>query len=313
MRIAVVRALALTLALVAGVSVSVHAQSGPMAFATPDAAFNAIVGAAGDFNVPKLLAILGPGGKNLVQSADAVADKKNAQAFAAEAHAAHLIQIAPSNPNKATIVVGDEAWPMPIPLVKKNGKWYFDTAAGRQEILYRRIGTNELDAIEVCRGYVEAQKEYALTIHDNSGVNQYAQRIFSTPGKHNGLYWKNSDGTDGGPIGETVAKALDEGYKIGGTGYHGYYFKILKGQGASAPLGKMNYVIQGAMIGGFGLVAVPAQYGVTGIKTFIVGSNGIVYQRDLGANSLAIVKDMTLYNPSVGWQPTSDVWPPGST
>ena len=161
----------------------------------------------------------------------------------------------------------------------------------------------------VCRGYVEAQKEYASDIHDDSGVNQYAQKIFSTPGKHDGLYWKNADGTSGGPIGDAVAKALAEGYTTGKGGFHGYYFKILKSQGSAAPMGKLDYVIEGIMIGGFALVPVPAGYRVTGVKTFIMSNDGIVYQKDLGPDSLNIVKNMELYNPDMTWQPTDDEWP----
>jgi len=193
--------------------------------------------------------------------------------------------------------------------VKKNGKWYFNAKEGRQEILYRRIGANELDAITVCRGYVEAQKEYASEIHDDSGVNQYAQKIFSTPGKQDGLYWKNADGVSSGPIGDAVAKALEEGYSTPKGGFHGYYFKILKGQGPAAPMGKLDYVIEGIMIGGFALAAVPAEYRVTGVKTFIVNNNGIVYQKDLGPDSLNIVKNMELYNPDSTWQATDAQWP----
>ena len=236
-------------------------------------------------------------------------DKNNALAFAKEAAAKNSIQIAKSNPNRATIIVGEEEWPAPIPLVKKNGKWYFNTKEGRQEILFRRIGANELDAIQVCRGFVEAQKEYASEIHDDSGVNQYAQKIISTPGKQDGLFWKNADGTPDGPIGEAVADALAEGYTAGKSGFHGYYFKILKGQGTAAPNGAINYVIEGVMIGGFALVAVPAEYRVTGVKTFIVNYDGIVYQKDLGPDSLNIVKAMELYNPDKTWQRTDDEWP----
>ena len=177
------------------------------------------------------------------------------------------------------------------------------------EILFRRIGTNELDAIQVCHGFVEAQKEYAQDIHDNSGVHQYAQKIFSTPGKQDGLYWKNADGTSGGPIGEPVAKAIEEGYSTSvRSGYHGYYFKILKGQGPAAPLGQLDYVIKGIMIGGFALVAVPAEYRVTGVKTFMVSNDGIVYQKDLGPDSLNIVKSMERYNPDKTWIRTNDQW-----
>jgi hypothetical protein len=281
----------------------------PKVFDTPQQAAEALINAAGTYDVPELMAIFGPDGKDFVASADPVEDKNNAVAFAEEARAKNSISIDPAKPNRALIIVGEEEWPLPVPLIKKSSKWYFDAKSGRQEILFRRIGANELDAIQVCRGFVEAQKEYALQIHDDSGVNQYAQRIFSTPGKQDGLYWQNSDGTSGGPIGDAVAKALEEGYSIGKSGFHGYYFKILKGQGPAAPVGRLDYVIEGIMIGGFALVAVPAEYRVTGVKTFIVNNNGIVYQKDLGPDSLNIVKKMELYNPDPTWRPTEDEWP----
>ena len=288
---------------------SKSATAAQKGFDTPQQAADALIKAAGDFNVPELLAILGPDGKDVVESTDQVEDKNNAQAFAKEAAAKSSVQLAKSNPNRASIIVGEEEWPLPIPLVKKNGKWYFNAKEGRQEILFRRIGENELNAITVCRGYVSAQKEYASDIHDDSGVNQYAQKIFSTPGKQDGLFWKNADGTPDGPIGDAVAKALEEGYTVGKGGFHGYYFKILKGQGPAAPNGAINYVIEGIMIGGFALVAVPAEYRVTGVKTFIVNYDGVVYQKDLGPDSLKIVKEMELYNPDKTWQPTDDQWP----
>ena len=282
---------------------------GPKAFDTPQQAADALIKAAGDYDVPELMAIFGPDGEDFIESADTVRDKNNGMAFAKEAAAKNSIEVSKSNPNRATIVVGDEEWPFPVPLVKKNGKWYFNAKEGRQAILYRRIGANELDAITVCRGYVEAQKEYASEIHDDSGINQYAQKIFSTPGKQDGLYWKNADGNSAGPIGDEVAKALEEGYTSGKSGFHGYYFKILKGQGPAAPNGAINYVIEGVMIGGFALVAVPAEYRVTGVKTFIVNYDGVVYQKDLGPDSLNIVKAMEVYNPDKTWQPTDDEWP----
>ena len=285
------------------------APASAKAFDTPQQAADALVQAAGDFNVPELMAILGPGSEDIVASKDTVQDKNRAQAFAEDAKKKLSVQIDPKNPNRATIVVGLQEWPGPVPIVKRNGKWYFDTKAGKQEILYRRIGANELDAIQVCRGYVEAQEEYAEEIHDDSGVNQYAQRIISTPGKQDGLYWKNADGSSAGPIGEPVAKAIEEGYSSGKEGYHGYYFKILKGQGPAAPMGKLNYVIDGIMIGGFALVAVPVEYRVTGVKTFIVSNDGIVYQKDLGPDSLEIVKKMEVYNPDSTWKVTDDQWP----
>ena len=289
------------------------AATAPKAFDTPQQAAEELITAAGAYDVRELMAIFGPDGEDFVSSADPVEDKNNAAAFAAEARSKNSISIDPTKPNRAIIIVGEEEWPMPVPLIKRNGKWYFEAKLGRQEILFRRIGANELDAIQVCRGFVEAQKEYALQIHDDSGVNQYAQRIFSTPGKQDGLYWQNQDGTSGGPIGDAVAKALEEGYSVGKSGFHGYYFKILKGQGPAAHLGRLDYVIEGIMIGGFALVAVPAEYRVTGVKTFIVNNDGIVYQKDLGADSLKIVEKMDLFNPDPTWHPTNDEWPPSVT
>ncbi len=281
-----------------------------MTFSTPQAAADALIKALADYDVPELMKIFGPEGESFVASADPVRDKTIGIAFADRARQKNSIQADPAKPNRAILVVGDDDFPFAVPLVKKGGQWHFDSAAGRTEILYRRIGTNELDAIQVCRGYVEAQHQYALTIHDNSGVNQYAQKLISTPGKQDGLYWQNADGTPGGSVSEAVAKALAEGYTLEkNTAYHGYYFKILKGQGPAAPLGSMNYVIQGAMIGGFALLAVPADYRVTGVKTFIVGADGVVYQKDLGPDSLKIAKDIELYNPDKTWQETDDQWP----
>jgi hypothetical protein len=277
-------------------------------FATSKAAADALIQAAEQFDVATLLEIIGPGGDGLVETADKAQDKQRAATFTAKAREKTLVTPDSKNPNRAILSVGNEEWPYPVPIVKRNGKWYFDAPAGRKEILDRRIGANELDAIEICRGYDEVQKEYALEAHD--GVKQYAQRIISTPGKRDGLAWKNDDGTWGGPVGEGIAKALQQGYS--GTGkpepYHGYYFKILKGQGPAAPLGKMDFVVKGVMIGGFALVAVPAEYRVTGVKTFIVSYTGIVHEKDLGPNSLDIVRKMELYNPDRTWRPTDASW-----
>ncbi len=282
-------------------------------FATPEAAVDALISAAGDYDVPQLLKIFGPAGETFISSADPVRDKNNAIAFAERARTKHAIQKDPKNSKRATLVVGEDNFPFPVPLVSKGSKWHFDSEAGRSEILYRRIGANELDAIQVCRGYVEAQHDYASEIHDNSGVNQYAQKIISTPGKQDGLYWVDADGKPGGPISEPIAKALAEGYTLDKpTAYHGYYFKILKGQGPDAPMGRLDYVIQGAMIGGFAMIAVPAEYRVTGIKTFMVGPNGVVYERDLGPDSLNVAKQMELFNPDKTWHPTEDSWPSSS-
>ena len=282
-------------------------------FATPKQAAGALIVAAEQYDVPTLLEIFGPAGKDFVSSADAVRDKKLVLAFAAKAKQKTNISIDPKTGAKAVLIVGDEDWPFPVPIVKKGSKWYFDSEQGRREILFRRIGANELDAIKVCRGFVEAQREYASQIHDNSGVNQYAQKIISTQGKHDGLYWQNGDGSAGGPIGKAVAEAIAEGYDTNdSSGYHGYYFRVLKGQGPAAPLGQLDYVIDGAMIGGFALLAVPTEYRITGVKTFMVSYEGAVYEKDLGPDTLNISRTIERYNPDKTWQRSDDHWPDDS-
>jgi hypothetical protein len=278
-------------------------------FDTPELAAAALIEAAGSFDLNSLRAILGPDGEDLIASQDPIQDKNRAVAFSKLAGEKKSVELA-KNKKHATLLVGPEDWPLPIPIVKRSGKWYFDSKQGRSEILARRIGANELDAITICRGFDEAQKEYASQIHDNSGLNQYAQKLISTPGKHDGLYWKNEDGTSGGPISETVAKALEEGYSTEKRApFHGYYFKILKGRGPSAPNGEIDFVVDGAMIGGFALAAAPAEYGVTGIKTFIVSYEGVVYQKDLGPDSLKMFSQMDRYDPDKTWARTDDQWP----
>jgi len=278
-------------------------------FSSPKEAAAVLIQAAETNDVSAMKEIFGPDGEDLLSTEDPVQDKNIVLDFVAEADQKNSIKMDPKNPNRAFLIVGDNDWPMPIPIVKMNGAWFFDTKAGRQEMLYRRIGANELDAIEICRNYVESQHEYAMEKHDGSELNQYAQRVMSTPGKHDGLVWRNADGTLGGPRAEYLADALAEGYTDHSKPFHGYYFKILKGQGSAAPLGKLDFVIEGAMIGGFALVAAPADYRVTGVQTFIVGYEGIVYQKDLGPDTLKIFKDMELYNPDKTWKRTNDSWP----
>jgi Protein of unknown function (DUF2950) len=281
-------------------------------FEAPQQAAEALIQAAGNGDLSALVEIFGPDGKDLVSSADSVRDRNRAEDFAAKAHKKNAVTIDPKNKARAILTVGDDDWPLPVPLVKKGGKWYFDSRQGRDEILFRRIGANELDAIQVCRGFVDAQQEYASEVHDDLGVNQYAQKIISTPGKRDGLVWRNDDGTLAGPISEGIAQAIAEGYSSKTQGYHGYYFKILKGQGPAARLGQLDYVFEGVMIGGFALVAVPAEYRVTGVKTFMVSYDAIVYEKDLGPDSVNIVKSMDRYNPDKTWHRTDDQWPPDS-
>ena len=284
------------------------AQSSQRAFGTPKEAADALVQAAAIFDVSALKEILGPGSDDLVSSEDSVQDKNRAAAFVEKAREKSSVEIDPKNPDRAIFTAGTDNWPLPLPIVKREGKWLFDTKAGLKEVLLRRIGANELDVIQICRGYVEAQEQYALEKHDGAEVNQYAQRIISTAGKQDGLAWQNPDGSWGGPIGEGVAKALAQGYSNRSQPYHGYFFKILKGQGPAAPLGQMDFVVEGAMIGGFALAAAPADYRVTGVKTFIVSYDGTVYQKDLGPDTLRAFRDMQLYNPDKTWTRTNDNW-----
>jgi len=277
-------------------------------FDAPKLAADALIQAAEGFDVPALKEILGPGSEDIVSSDDAVQDKNRAIAFAAIARVKSSIEVDPKNSSKATLSVGNEDWPLPIPIVKRTAKWSFDTKAGREEILRRRIGANELDVIAICHGFVYAQDEYATQKHDDSTVNQYAQRIISTAGKQDGLAWKNPDGTWGGPVGENVAIALEQGYSDKSEPFHGYYFKVLKGQGPAAPLGEMDFMVGGAMIGGFALVAAPAEYGVTGVQTFMVSHTGIVYEKDLGPETLKEFKSMERFNPDKTWTETGDEW-----
>src|SRR5437870_12284858 len=282
-------------------------QLKPKKFDTAKQAADALIQVAANFDVAAAKEILGPDGEDIISSEDPVMDKNRASAFANKAKEKTYVEIDKQNRNQAILIVGNDDFPLPIPIVKQKGKWFFDTKVGREEILNRRVGANELNAIEICRGFVEAQHEYAQEKHDDSKVNQYAQRIISTHGKHDGLAWKNPDGSWGGPVGEEVAKALEEGYSAQrGTPYHGYYFKVLKGQGPAAPMGEMDFVVGGAMIGGFALAAAPAEYRVTGVQTFIVGPDGVVYEKDLGPDTLKTFQSMDLYNPDKTWRVTED-------
>jgi hypothetical protein len=255
-------------------SATATSQPKPKEFNTPKEAADSLLQAAEAFDIGALTQILGPDSKDVLTSEDPVQDKNRAMAFVAKAKEKNTLGIDPKNPNRAILTVGNDDFPLPIPLVKNKGKWMFDMKTGREEILNRRVGANELDAIAICRGFVEAQQKYAQEKHDDSKVNQYAQRIISTPGKHDGLAWQNPDGTWGGLVGEGVARALEQGYSKKDQPYHGYYFKVLKGQGPAAPMGEMDFVVEGTMIGGFALAAAPAQHRVTGVKTFIVGPSG---------------------------------------
>ena len=271
-------------------------------FATPQQAADVLIEAAEKFDVSELAQIFGPGNEDIVFSGEFAQDRQHAANFVAEAREKKSVSVDPKSGKRAFLLVGDEDWPFPVPLVKTGDRWFFDAKAGRQELLFRRIGADELDAIALCRGYVEAQHEYALQPHEGYDVNQYAQRIVSTPGKQDGLAWQNPDGTWGGPVGDKIARAIEQGYSSGEP-YHGYFFKVLKGQGPAAPLGKLDFVIKGVMIGGFAMVAAPSEYGVTGLRTFIVSHDGVVYEKDFGPTTLDEFRSMERFNPDKSWTP----------
>ena len=275
-------------------------------FDTPQQAAEALVDAADKFDVAALIRIFGPDGDDVIFSGEYPQDRQHAANFVAEAREKKSVSLDPKHGNRAFLLVGNEDWPFPVPLVNSGNKWFFDARAGRQELLYRRIGENELDAIQICHGYVEAQQEYALQPREGYNVNQYAQRIISTPGNQDGLAWQSADGTWGGPIGEKIARAIEQGYDLRSEPYHGYFFKILKGEGPAAPLGEMDFVVKGVMIGGFALVAAPAEYAVTGVRTFMVSHDGVVYEQDFGPNTLSEFQKMERFNPDKSWNPVRE-------
>jgi hypothetical protein len=274
-------------------------------FPSPQAAADALIAAAAKYDVAALEAIFGPAGKDIIHTGEPARDQEIAKQFAEQARQKMEVSIDPKTKNRAFLIVGNDDWPFPVPIVKTGTTWAFDTKAGLNEVLVRRIGRNELDAIAIAHGFVEAQNEYTETKHGDSQVNQYAQKIISTPGKQDGLAWQNSDGTWDGPIGENAARAIQQGYSASSNPqpYHGYYFKVLKGQGPNAPLGQMDYVVNGAMIGGFALIAFPADYKVTGVKTFIVSNDGVVYEKDLGSKTLELAQKIDRFNPDKTWSP----------
>jgi hypothetical protein len=286
---------------------SVQAQAlkseGPKVFASSNDAAEALVAATETFNEAALKEILGPNSYDIIYSGELVRDRETAMEFGKMGRTKITLTPAPGNKRLVLLGVGEDSWPCPIPIVKAPGGWIFDADAGREELLFRRIGRDEIEAIDISRGYVEAQHEYALAKHDAATVNQYAQQIISSEGKQDGLAWRNADGSVGGPIAENVARAIARGYNDPAAPYAGYYFKILKGQGSAAPLGRLDFVVEGSMIGGFALLAFPSMYRVTGVKSFIVSHDGIVYERDLGPNTPEIAKSMELFNPDKTWVP----------
>jgi hypothetical protein len=275
-------------------------------FSTPEQAVDALIAANRADSPAQLLQILGPGGESLVNSGDPVADAAARARFVAAYQAAHRLE--PEGVDRVVLVVGQQNWPLPLPLLRQGTVWRFDVEAGRREILNRRIGRNELDVIEVCRAYVAAQREFARERHLAGGPLEYAQRFASTPGKHDGLYWPVGAGEKPSPLGPLVAEAREQGYGPRAPNepprpYHGYYYRIITRQGPHAPGGARNYVVGGRMTGGFALLAFPARYGDSGIMTFIVNQAGIVFEKNLGPATAGVAPNITQYDPDDGWMP----------
>jgi hypothetical protein len=289
------------------------ATAGPavaqQSFKTPDAAADALANAARAKDRAALLAVLGKDGPDIASSGDPVADADIRQKFVDAYDAKHEIKM--DGDAKATLSIGNEDFPVPIPLLRQADGWQFDTAAGRQEVLARRIGRNELAAIQSSLAYVDAQNEYADKDRTGAGTGVYAQRIVSEPGKKNGLYWPSSASGDESPLGELVAEATQQGYRVGEgrAPFHGYYFKILTRQGPDARGGAADYVVKGNMIGGFALVAYPAEYRNSGVMTFIVNHDGTVFQKDLGPQTAELAERMTAFNPDSSWTKVTDTEP----
>jgi len=273
-------------------------------FASPEEAVNALVKALKSDDVKALAAIFGPGSRDLLFSGDPVADKTTRERFLSRYGEKNRLEVTEA---KANLNIGNDDWPFAVPLVKKEGLWYFDTKQGREEILARRIGQNELSTIQVCLAYVDAQREYFRKDRDGDGLLEYAQKFGSDKGKKNGLYWPVKEGEGQSPLGPLFASAQEKGYSAKAAGgkpipYYGYYYRILTGQGKNAPGGAYDYVVKGNMIGGFALVAYPAKYGASGVMTFIVNHDGVVYQKDLGKNTEKTALAMKVFDPDSTWK-----------
>jgi hypothetical protein len=286
------------LACIAAAASLVAQAPAPKTFATPEDARDALLQAAGK-GLDAVRAFFGPG-PDVVRSGDPVEDQNLIDAFVKRAAEKAQLEPDENSPGRMTLLIGENEWPFSVPLEQKDGRWYWDVKEGRAEMRRRLIGFNELDAIEVCRGFVEAEEAYAETDWNGNGVHEYAARMISSQGKKDGLYWPGEDS----PISAAVAKAAGQGYSFEGGApkpYHGYYYKVLLSQGADAGDGARDYVVKGMMIGGFALVAWPAEYGTSGIMSFIVNQDGAVYQKDLGPQSATLAKAMTRFNPDKSW------------
>ena len=297
------RRLGIALAVVLGLYGAAVAASAQKGFESLDDAVSALIGALRADDRKALIQILGPKGVPLVESGDKVADRRVVQQFVADYDRAHRLE---GGGGKVVLYTGEDDFPFPIPLVPDGPRWIWDTDAGDDEILFRRVGRNELAAMEVCLAYVDAQREYYIRDHTGSGILEFAQRFASTKGKQDGLYWETPPGERPSPFGPLVARARAEGYRHGAGGepaaYHGYFYRPLLAQGPAAPGGAYDFVVRGHMIGGFALVAFPARYANSGIMTFIVSHDGIVYEKDLGPKTTQIAEAMKTYNPDRTWK-----------
>ncbi|ABQ26840.1 DUF2950 domain-containing protein [Geotalea uraniireducens] len=296
---------AMLLILVLGVSaLAASAGNKQKSFASPEKAVHNLIAALKGNDDKGLATVLGPGSQSLISSGDRVADRAGRAEFVRLYEEKNRIEL--EKPDKAVLSIGNQDYPVPIPVVKRGNAWLFDTRAGKEEILSRRIGRNELKAIDVAHAYVDAQREYAFNERGGVEVLEFAQKFLSTPGKQDGLYWKTQEGEEESPLGPLIAQAAREGYTKGKDDkpvpFHGYYFRILKAQESNADGGAFNYVVNGHMILGFALVAYPAQYGASGIMTFIVNHDGVVYQKNLGRNSAKVAAAMKLYDPDKSWR-----------
>ncbi len=294
----------LSLALIAMAPVAQAATAAQKSFASPETGITALVEAVKANDQPMLRGILGPHGKKLISSGDTVADQQSREAFIKAYNEANKLVF--EGETQAVLVIGQDEWPMPIPLVKSPAGWRFNSPQGEKEILTRRIGRNELAAIQVCLAIVDAAHEYAALDVDGDRIPEYAPQFVSTPGKHDGLYWQTKENEPPSPLGPLLAAATREGYTDSVSKplapYHGYFYRILTKQGNDAPGGAHDYLIRGHMIGGFAVIVYPARYGVSGIMSFLVNQDGVVYEQNLGKNTTAIASKMTTFNPDASWR-----------
>jgi hypothetical protein len=274
-------------------------------FASPQEAAKAFATACEQQDTKAMLNLLGPGGEELVNSGDEVQDNHRRERFAALSKESLEIRPDPIHLERFLVYVGNRSWPLPIPIIKEGDSYRFDTSGAKADILARRIGRNELDAIELLRSFVQAQIDYAYSDLNSSGMRDYAQKIISDPGTRNGLYWEAKEGEPASPIADLVAHAMEQGYELPAPGqrfiYHGYEFRVLKAQGPNAVGGSRDYVVRGEMIGGFAFVAYPADYAVSGVKAIVVNQDGVVWEKDMGDKTRTLAAAIKIYNPDKSW------------